>query len=97
MLKVGDLVTLEDKMVKMFGFKDLEIIGVIISILKPIPNHLINQAYIVHWMNEECREDRMPPGVLHGFSDIEQDIIFYEHELLLLEDYNCREKKKINV
>ena len=93
MLKVGDLVTLDDKMVKMFGFNDLEIIGIIISILKPIPNHLVNQAYIVHWMNETFPPDKTPSGVLYGFSDIEQDIIFYEHELLLLEKYNQGEKK----
>tara|TARA_R110002012_G_scaffold238291_1_gene412091 strand:- start:163 stop:456 length:294 start_codon:yes stop_codon:yes gene_type:complete len=97
MLNVGDLVTLQDKMVKLFGFQDVEVVGVVISILNPIPNHLINQAYIVQWMSEEYAPDHLPLGVLHGFSDIEQDIIFYEHELLLLEDYNRRENKKINV
>mgnify|MGYP003155556103 CR=1 FL=1 len=94
MLKVGDLVTLNEKMVKLFGFKDLEVIGVITSILKPMPNHLINQAYIVQWVNDEYKPDTMPHNVLHGFADIEQDIIFYEHELLLLEDYNAGRRKK---
>ena len=90
MLKVGDLVTLQDKMVKLFGFEEAEVIGVVINILQPIPNHLINQAYIVQWMHEEYSNGQMPMGVLHGFSDIEQDIIFYDHELLLLEDYNLK-------
>jgi len=94
MLKVGDLVTLNAEMVKVFGFKDLEVIGIIINVLQPLPNHLINQAYIIHWMNDEYPPDKMPPGVMHGFADIEQDIIFYEHELLLLEEYNQGRRKK---
>mgnify|MGYP005837981237 CR=1 FL=1 len=93
MLKIGDLVTLSDHMIKVLNFEDQEIIGVVINILDPIPNHLISQAYIIQWMNETYPPDKMPPGVLHGFSDIEQDIIFYEHELLLLEEYNQGEEK----
>jgi len=93
MLKVGDLVTLNNEMVKVFGFKDLEVIGIITTVINPMPDHLINQAYIIHWMEDACPPDGMPPGVLHGFSDIEHDIIFYEHELLLLEEYNAGRRK----
>ena len=94
MLKVGDLVTLNEEMVKVFGFKEVEVIGIIINVLNPLPNHLINQAYIIQWMEDACPPDGVPPGVLHGFADIEQDIIFYEHELLLLEEYNQGRRKK---
>ena len=94
MLKVGDLVTLNNEMVKVFGFKDLEVIGIITIVVNPMPDHLINQAYIIHWMNDEYPPDKMPHNVLHGFSDLEQDIIFYEHELLLLEEYNAGRRKK---
>ena len=93
MFIVGDLVTLEEKMCTIFGLEDTTLIGVVVGILRPIPNHIINRAYLVHWMNETYPPGVLPPNVAHGFADIEHDIIFYEHELLLLKDLIQREKK----
>jgi hypothetical protein len=82
MFEVGDLVQLEEKMAEVLRMEE-DIIGVIVEVLPPIAE--LSTAYVIRWM-----EDPYPPGVLpsnvrHGFSDIESDPIFYNHELILIE------------
>ena len=95
MFKVGDLVTLGSKMCKIFGLEEATLIGVVTRVLKPLPNHIINQAYVINWINESesYPPGMLPPNVLHGFADIEQDIIFYEHELCHLSDLVQKEEE----
>ena len=82
MFKVGDLVQLEEKMAEVLRMEE-NVIGIIVEVLPPIAE--LSTAYVIRWMSDPYPPGVLPANVRHGYSDIDSDPIFYNHELILIE------------
>lgn len=82
--KIGDLVTLDNKMKEMLGM-DEDAIGIVTEVKTTSPDRYINEAYLICWHGNPYMNWDKAMGPSFSHTDLDLYLIFYGYELELVE------------